>query len=535
MSRSSSPESSGSGSREGGLLNAIERIGNALPDPASLFLIGVVAVFLFSWLADIRGWESVLLNAQGEQVLTARATNLLSAEGFRWVTENLITIFVQFRPLGLVLVAAIGIAVAEKSGLIAAALKTILLIVPRSLITPATFFAGVMSSMAVDAGYIVLPPLAAAIYKAIGRSPLVGLAAVFAGVAAGFNANLLVTGLDPLLAGLTEEAARILDPGYHVNPACNWYFMVASTGLITLVGWGVSAWVVEPRLQKKSPEEGGPGGEGGSMDLRLSREEIRGLAWAVLATVITLGAIIANVVFPWGFLHDPAGSIGTGPDQQPFATWIGAIVPLLLLLFLFPGLAYGVAVGTIRSDRDVVRMMTEYMGILANYIVLAFFAAIFVAGFAESGLGQMMAIEGGDLLRRAGLPTWALMIGFILVVGFINLFVGSMSAKWAMLATVFVPMFMTIGISPEMTQVAYRIGDSATNAITPLNQYLVVVLVFMQQYVRKAGIGTLIALMLPYSVAFLIAWTILLVAWIQIGLPIGVDAPLTWSAEMIGE
>ncbi len=533
MASTSPSDSNTTRPREGGLLNAIERIGNALPDPASLFLIGVVAVFLFSWLADFRGWESVLLNAQGEQVLNASATNLLSASGFRWVIENLITIFVEFRPLGLVLVAAIGIAVAEKSGLIAAALKTILVVVPRSLITPATFFAGVMSSMAVDAGYIVLPPLAAAIYKAIGRSPLVGLAAVFGGVAAGFNANLLVTGLDPLLSGLTEEAARVLDPGYNVNPACNWYFMIASTFLITLVGWGVSAWIVEPRLKRRSPEEGGPGGAGESMDMNLTSAEKRGLIWAGFATVLTLGGIIANVYFPWGFLHDPEGSIGTGPDQQPFATWIGAIVPLLLLLFLFPGLAYGVAVGTIRNDRDVVRMMTEYMGILANYIVLAFFAAIFVASFAHSGLGQMMAIEGGDLLRRAGLPTWALMIGFIAVVAFINMFVGSMSAKWAMLATVFVPMLMTIGISPEMTQVAYRIGDSTTNAITPLNQYLVVVLVFMQQYVKKAGIGTLIALMLPYSIAFFIAWTIMLIVWIQFGLPIGIDAPLTWSPEMM--
>jgi len=534
MANSTPPDASAPPKGERGLLNKIERIGNALPDPATLFLIGVVCVFLFSWLADFRGWESVLRNAEGEEVLAAEATSLVSAHGFRWVIENLIEIFINFRPLGLVLVAAIGIAVAEKSGLIAAMLKMILVVMPRSLITPATFFAGVMSSMAVDAGYIVLPPLAAAIYKAIGRSPLVGLAAVFGGVAAGFNANLLVTGIDPLLAGLTEEAARILDPGYNVNPACNWYFMIASTFLITFVGWGVSAWIVEPRLHAKTPEEGGPGGDGDAIDLHRAGDGKRGLVWAVVATVVTLGTIVANVVFPWGFLYDAPGSIGTGPDQQPFATWIGAIVPLLVLLFFFPGLAYGVAVGTIRSDRDVVRMMTEYMGVLANYIVLAFFAAIFVASFAQSGLGQMMAIEGGDLLRRAGLPTWALMIGFIFVVGFINLFVGSMSAKWAMLATVFVPMLMTIGISPELTQVAYRIGDSTTNAITPLNQYLVVVLVFMQQYVPKAGIGTLISLMLPYSIAFFIVWTIMLVAWILLGLPIGVDAPLTWSPESIG-
>ncbi len=528
------PTSSEAPKREGGLLNAIERIGNALPDPATLFLIGVVVVFGVSWLAEFRGWESVLLNTDGEQVLSASATNLLSADGFRWLIENLISMFVNFRPLGLVLVAAIGIAVAEKSGLIAAALKAILVVVPRSLITPATFFAGVMSSMAVDAGYIVLPPLAAAIYKAIGRSPLVGLAAVFAGVAAGFNANLLVTGIDPLLAGLTEEAARILDPSYNVNPASNWYFMIVSTFMITIVGWGISAWIVEPRLQKKSPEEGGPGADGDSIDLNLSAEEKRGLWWAGLTTLLTLGLIVANIFFSWGFLYDAPGSIGTGEGQQPFATWIGSIVPLLVILFFFPGLGYGIAVGTIRSDRDIVRMMSEYMAILANYIVLAFFAAMFVASFAYSGLGQMMAIEGGDLLRRADLSTSALLVGFIFVVAFVNLFVGSMSAKWAMLATVFVPMLMTLGISPELTQVAYRIGDSTTNSITPLNQYLVVVLVFMQQYVKKAGIGTLVSLMLPYSAAFLVVWTILLVIWIALGLPIGVDAPLTWSPDALG-
>ncbi|MEQ9617205.1 MAG: AbgT family transporter [Phycisphaerales bacterium] len=520
--------------RQRGLLNAIERIGNALPDPATLFIIGCVCVFGFSWFASANDWHSVLLNSEGEQVLSADATNLVSADGFRWLIENLIPIFVNFRPLGLVLVAAIGIAVAEKSGLIAAALKMILLIVPRSLITPATFFAGVMSSMAVDAGYIVLPPLAAAIYKALGRSPLVGLAAVFGGVAAGFNANLLVTGLDPLLAGLTEEAARILDPSYNVNPACNLYFMIASTFLITGVGWAVSAWFVEPRLQNKSPEEGGPGGDGDAMNLKLTADEKKGLIWGTLATVVTLGVLVASVLLPWGFLYDAPGTVGPGPDQRPFATWIGAIVPILVILFFVPGLAYGLVVGTIRSDRDVIRMMGEYMALLASYIVLAFFAAIFVESFDHSGLGKMLAIEGGNILRSAGLPTWALMIGFIVVVSFINMFVGSMSAKWAMLATVFVPMLMTVGISPEMTQVAYRIGDSTSNSISPLNPYVVVVLVFMQQYVKKAGIGTLIALMLPYFIAFFIVWTTMFVAWILLGLPIGIDAPLTWSPDSIG-
>lgn len=516
--------------RRRSLLDWVEVIGNALPDPATLFLIGAVIVMIISAIASVRGWESTLTNAEGEAVMRATATNLLSAEGLRWFAENVIKIFVEFRPLGLVLVAAIGISVAEKSGMIAAALKTALLFTPRSLLTPATFFVGVMSSMAVDAGYIVLPPLAMAMYKAVGRSPLVGLAAVFAGVAAGFNANLLITGLDPLLAGLTEEAARIMDKEYSVNAGCNWWFMIASTLVITLVGWAVTHWFVEPRMTKRSAAEGGPGegGDGESMDLTPNVTEIFGLKVATVAMLATLGAIIACILIPGAPLYDAPGTLGPG-KMRPYATWIGVIVPLLVLLFFIPGLAYGVAVKSIRNDRDVVRMMTEYMAGLGNYVVLAFFAAIFVKFFEHSGLGRMLAIEGGEYLKGLGLPTWALIVGLVALVAFINMFIGSMSAKWAMLATVFVPMLMQVGISPELTQAAYRIGDSVTNSVSPLNPYLVVVLMFMQQYVRKAGIGTLVSLMLPYSIAFFVVWTLMLVVWILVGAPLGLDAPLHYT------
>ena len=521
------------GSQKGsGLLDRIERLGNALPDPMTLFLLGSVLVFAASAVATSVGWESRLYDQDGELVLEESARNLLTADGFRWLITNLVQIFVGFRPLGLVLVAVIGIAVADRSGLLAAVLKGVLLMVPRALLTPATFFTGVMSSMAVDAGYIVLPPLAAAVFRAAGRSPLLGLAVVVAGVASGFNANLFITGLDPMLAGLTEETARILDPTYSVNPACNLYFMIASTLVLTGVGWAITAFFVEPRLSRRSPEDGGVGAPAGEDEEQaptaLTAAEFRGILWAVGATVVTLIGILACIFFEWGFLHDPAGSIGTGPGQQPFATWIVAIVPLLLLLFLVPGLAYGLAAGTIRSDRDVVRMMSEYMGLMGNYIVLAFFAAIFVESFDHSNLGRMLAIEGGNALRQVNLPSWALMVGFILVVATINMFVGSMSAKWAMLATVFVPMFMTVGVSPELTQLTYRIGDSVTNSISPLNPYVVVVLVFMQQHVKKAGLGTLVSLMLPYALVFLIVWSAMLVFWIVLGLPIGPGAPLAY-------
>ena len=518
--------------RRKGILDWVEVIGNALPDPATLFLIGAFIVMVISAIAAHMQWESVLLDDAGNVVLQAQATNLLGSEGLRWFAENVIKMFVEFRPLGLVLVAAIGIAVAEKSGFIAAALKTALLVVPSWLLTPTTFFLGVMSSMAVDAGYIVLPPLAAALYKAVGRSPLVGLAAVFAGVAAGFNANLFITGLDPLLSGLTQEATNIIDPTYKVAPTCNWWFMIASTIVITFTGWGVTRWIVEPRMNKRSPLEGGPGSTGDgdeTMSLTPDDTEVKGLLAAAVVMVLTIGAIVACVLIPGAPLYDPPGTIGPEPGQRSYPFWIDVIVPLLILLFLFPGLAYGIVVKTIRNDRDVVRMMSEYMSGLGNYIVLAFFAAIFVNFFAHSGLGKMLAIEGGAYLKELGLPTWAMMVGFVVLVGFINMFVGSMSAKWAMLAVVFVPMLMQVGVSPQLTQAAYRIGDSVTNSISPLNPYIVVVLMFMRQYVKQAGIGTLISLMLPYSIAFFLIWTLMLVVWIFGGWTLGPKAPLDYT------
>lgn len=492
----------------------------------TLFVLGTLVVLVLSSVAAGRGWESRLLSDSGAVVAEAKAVDLLSAAGLRWLVTNLISIFTGFAPLGLVLTAAIGIAVAERSGLISAALKCVLLVVPSALLTPATFFAGVMSSAAVDAGYIVLPPLAAAIYKAAGRAPMVGIAAVFAGVASGFNANLFITGLDPMLAGMTEAAARILDPDYHVNSLCNWWFMIASTLLITGVGWAVTAWYVEPRLSRKSPEEGGPPATVDHSAMRLDSSEKLGLVWALFAGLLAVALVAAAILVPGWILNDPPGTLRSEGGTQAFPTWITAIVPLLVVLFFVPGMAYGIVARTIRSDRDVVRMMSEYMSVLGNYIVLAFFAAIFVKCFEQSNLGRMLAIEGGNFLRTLDLPKGVLMVAFIAVVMGVNLFVGSMSAKWAMLATVFVPMFMTIGISPELTQVTYRIGDSVTNSISPLNPYIIIMLVFVQQQNRKAGLGTLISMMLPYALAIGIAWSVLLVLWIALGIPLGVEGPL---------
>jgi len=508
----------------GGLLGAIERVGNALPDPATLFLLGALVVMAASHWAASAGWAVEKTIARdgvlAAETLTARS--LLSADGVYWALSNLVKSFVEFPPLGVVLVGMLGIGVAERSGFIGALLKAVMLAVPTGLLAPTLMFVGVMSSMGVDAGYVVLPPVAAALYRAVGRSPLVGLATVFAGVSAGFSANLFVTGLDPMLAGFTTDAARLRDPGYEVAATANWWFMIASTVLLTGVGWGVTAWWVEPRWRDRPAEEGGPAPVDASAleSQRLTPEQRRGL-WAALgALAVTLAAMAAAVAVPGAPLH-------AGPGESP--RWIPVIVPLLFIGFLVPGVAYGVAVGEVRSDRDVARMMGESMAGMGTYLVLAFFAAQFIAWFRYSGLGEMLAITGGEVLVRAALPGSALMVAFVGVVAVGNLFIGSMSAKYAFFAPVFVPMFMAVGISPELTQVTYRIGDSVSNVITPLNPYVVILLVFLRRYAPGAGIGTLVALMLPYALVFSLAWIVMLVGWMGLGWELGPAGPLSYT------
>jgi aminobenzoyl-glutamate transport protein len=512
----------------GKLLDRIERVGNALPDPATLFVLGALAVMLASQVAVSLDW-SVEKNISRDGAVvqqTVTAVSLLSGDGLYWALRSMVKSFVEFPPLGVVLVGMLGIGVAERSGLIGAFLKSVMLAVPGVLLTPAVVFVGVLSSMGLDAGYVVLPPVAAALYQAVGRSPLVGLAAVFAGVSAGFGANLLVTSLDPLLAGLSSESARLLDPGYSVAATANLWFMIASTLLLTAVGWAVTAWWVEPRFRDKPAEQGGPA-PSFSSDLAahsLGERERRGL--------LTAGATVGAGLVLLALAHGLPGAPLAGSDG-PFPRWVAAIVPLLFLGFLLPGIAYGIATGTVRSDRDVAKMMGETMSGMGGYIVLAFFAAQFIAYFKYSGLGEMLAITGGQLLVRAQLPPSLLMVSFVGVVIVGNLFIGSMSAKYAFFAPVFIPMFMQVQISPELTQVAYRIGDSVSNVITPLNPYMVIILVFMRRYYADSGIGTLVALMLPYTLAFGLAWTAMLVLWMATGVELGPAGPLLYSGPAL--
>ena len=486
-------------------LNIIEKGGNALPDPGTLFAILAVVVIIISgiggalnWSVDFVGINSKTMKTE-EMIISTKS--LMTKEGVNYIFTSMVKNFTDFAPLGTVLVAIIGIGIAERSGLMAAILKKIALSTPKKLVTVMVIFLGIMSNIASDAGYVVLPPLAALIFLSFGRHPIAGLAAAFAGVSGGFSANLLIGTIDPLLGGISTEAAKILDPTYEVLPTANWYFMIASTFVISFLGTLINDKIVEPRLGKYTGDE--------TTDFQeVTVEEKKALRSAGIATVAML-ILLVPIYFALG-----KNFLGSG------------LVPIIVIFFALPGLAYGKSIGTIKNDSDVMGMLTKSMSGMAGYIVLVFFAAQFIAYFAYTNLGTILAVKGADFLETAGIGGIPLVIGFILIVGFLNLFMGSASAKWAILAPVFIPMLMRIGYSPEFTQLAYRIGDSTTNIISPLMSYFAMIIVFMQKYDKKASLGTLISVMLPYSIAFLIGWSIFLAAWMLSGLPIGPEVQI---------
>ncbi|MFN0068316.1 MAG: AbgT family transporter [Limisphaerales bacterium] len=493
----------------GRFLNALERAGNKLPDPLLLFVFIAAAIPVASWLVSLTGW-TLAHPVTGKPL---QVVNLLAPDQLRRMLTDAVPNFVNFPPLGVVLVAMLGIGIAEKAGLLAAGLRLLVVALPRRALTAGVVFAGVLSNVASDAGYVVLVPLAAAAFASVGRHPVAGLCAGFAGVAGGYSANLLISTLDPMLAGFTQSAAQLFDPAYTVNAAANYYFMAASTFILTAAGALVTERIVEPRL--------GPwrGGTAATAPAGLTPDERRGLRGAGVAVVLMVAGIVALVAPEGGLLRDDKGGL------DPFYK---SIVPLMSLLFLAPGLVYGRITGAVRDARTASKMLAETVGTMGGYIVLAFVAAQFIAYFAWSNLGLMIALGGAEVLRASGLPTLALIFGVILISAGVNLFIGSASAKWALMAPVLVPMLMKLGLSPEMTQATYRVGDSVTNVITPLMPYFPMILTFAQKWDPSLRIGTLIANMLPYTLAFLAVWSLLLGGWYVLDLPLGPDAPIRY-------
>lgn len=493
-------------------LNTVERLGNALPHPATLFLLLAATTIVLSFVLHALG-VSVAHPGTGRSV---EVVNLLSVGGIQRMLTEAIRNFIAYPPLGMSLMCLLGIGVAEQTGLLGAGLRLVVLASPAKLITPMVVFAGVMSNAGSEVGYVLLIPLAGALFHALGRHPLVGIAAAFAGVSGGYSSNLLVGSVDVLLAGLSEAAAQLIDPTYRVDAFANYYFMAVSTFLITGAGTWITERIVAPRLGTYT-------GPAPREELKpLSALEKRGL-WAAVITVLAMAALVLAGTLPAdGFL--------VNPENPTFANsaFMSGLVTFIFLFGLLPGVAYGIAAKTVRNDHDVMNGMTVTMKSMASFIVLAFFAAQFIAYFNWTNLGVITAVKGAEFIQHLGLQDQPilLMVAIILFGATVNLLMSSASAKWALLAPVFIPMFMLLGYTPELVQGAFRIGDSVTNIITPVLSYFPLILTFVQRYEPKGGIGTMIATMLPYTIVFTIAWSIMLAIWIGFGLPMGPGAPL---------
>jgi aminobenzoyl-glutamate transport protein len=500
----------------GGFLGAVERIGNKLPDPAVLFIALLFIVWVLSWLLSYVTF-SVVDPRTGEPLVI---NNLLAPGAITEFLSVMVTNFSHFHPVGVVLVAMLGIGVAEHTGFINSAIRSLLNVTPAKLLTPMVILVGIVSHSAVDAGYVLVIPLGGVIFYAAGRHPLAGIAAAFAGVSGGFSANFVPSSLDPLLQGLTQAGAQILDPDIVINPLNNYFFTTASSLLIIGLGWYITDRIVEPRISKTEID-------GDAEDLPemhdLEPNERKGLRWALIAMVIGIAILFATAL--------PQGSAWRSADGDLTAfsaPMMRSIVSLIFLLFLIPGVVYGIVAGTMKSSKDMIVGMTHAMNGMAYYLVIMFFIAQFVYAFGQSNLGVLLALEGASFLKSMNASASITIVGIVLLTGFVNIFVGSASGKWGLLAPIFVPMLMSLGISPDLTQAAYRVGDSSTNIITPLMPYFPLVVVYCQRYVKNTGIGTLTAMMLPYSMWFLLTWTIFLLIYYAIGMPLGIAASYTY-------
>ncbi len=506
------------------LLDGVERLGNRLPDPALLFLMLMLAVWVVSaLLANVAFAE--IDPRSGEAI---RINSLLAGTSITAFMATMVQTFVTFAPLGVVLVAMLGLGVAEHTGFINAALRAVLSFTPKMLLTPVLVAVGILSHVAVDAGYVLVIPLGAVIFYAAGRHPLAGIAAAFAGVSGGFSATFFVpSSLDPLLAGITQEAARILDPAIAINPLNNYFFTTASTVLVVAVGWFLTDRVIEPRL-RATPVDGDMA-DMPTMDALGARER-RGLLLALAAMLLGVLTLVLSALptgSPWRAPAELAPGIA-GELLVSQAPLMQSIVALIFVFFLVPGVVYGYVAGTVRNHRDIITGMSRAMSGMGYYIVMAFFAAQFIYAFAQSNLGALLAIKGANGLQALGLPMGVTLVGIVLLSGAVNLLVGSASAKWALIGAIMVPMLMQLGVSPDLTQAAYRVGDSSTNIVTPLLPYFPLIVVFCQRYVKSAGIGTLLALMLPFSVTLLVTWTAFLLGFWALDLPLGLGASLTY-------
>ncbi|WP_404333570.1 AbgT family transporter [Planococcus rifietoensis] len=486
-----------------GFLNFIEKWGNRLPDPFFIFVYLAVFVVLLSWLVSSLG-TTVVHPGTGEELAIQ---SIVSGEGIRYILAETINNFTGFAPLGLVLVMMLGIGLAERVGLMETAIKKSILNAPKSLITYAVIFTGIMGNLASDAAFILVPPLAAMVFASVGRHPLAGLAAGFAGTGAGFTANILITGTDALLSGISTEAARTIDDTMVVTPVDNWYFMSASVVVMAIVGAIITEKLVEPRLGKYT-------GRTDNSFEPVTKQENKGLLNAVIAGAVYIGLIALLLFFPGSPVRNEDGGIIPSP-------FLSGIVPIILFFFITVAVAYGITVKKITESKDIPAYMGDAIKDMSGYIVLIFAAAQFISYFNWSNLGIWLAVNSAEFLTSINMTGLPVMVGFSILAALLNLLIFSGSAQWALMAPIFIPMFMLLDYHPAFVQLAFRIADSSTNIITPLNPYILIVLAFMREYDKKAGLGTLISLMLPYSLIFFGVWLVMMIIFALTGLPIG--------------
>jgi len=528
-----SSELTGAARRQRGFLGFIEKVGNVLPDPIMIFVYLIGFLMILSAIGEALGWSASLSYPGTEApdggtlengILTYTATSLFSEANIARLLTEMPRTLTGFAPLGLVLLVMFGAGVAERTGLFSALIRASLRDAPKVILTPLVCIIGMTSHHASDAAYVVFIPLAALLYAAVGRHPLVGLAAAFAAVSGGYAGNITPGQIDVLLFGFTQEAAQIIDPNWTMNPLGNWWFILAIVVLFTPIIWFVTDRIIEPRLGKW----------GGSEDTAIqaelaksavTKEEKKGLGWAGLVA-LAIVAVFAALCFTPGYtpLIDETKE---GPASlEPFYR---ALITGFFLLFLLCGMAFGIAVGTVKNAKDVIDKMIEGIKSMAPYIVFALFAAHFVAMFNWSRLGPIAAINGAEILKDMALPAPVLLVSVLLFSSFLDLFIGSASAKWSALSPVVVPMFMLLGISPEMTQAAYRMGDSYTNIMTPLMSYFPLILGFARRWDSSFGVGSLLSLMLPYALCFMVAGIAMTAMWVFLDLPLGPHATVHYT------
>jgi aminobenzoyl-glutamate transport protein len=496
------------------LLDAVERAGNKVPHPAVLFTGLIAVVVLLSALLASLGvsveYQRINLQTHEAETASTAVRSLLAADGIRFMFTSVVANFINFGPVGIIIVAMIGVGLSERSGLIGAIIHKIVTVAPRKAITAIIVTLGVLSSIASDAGYLVLIPLGAAAFHSLGRHPLVGLAAAFSGVAAAFGANFLVKPIDGILAEMTNDAVRVVDPGRTIGITANFYFGIASSLLLIVVCTLVTDWIVEPQQGAYNGEAPAAGSD------ELSADESRGLTWAAGAWVVLLAGLAALTLPPGAPLRNPA--TGELIGESPF---MSSLVTLIMIVFFAGGVAYGFGARTLSSANDVIDAVTKTLADLAALLLLFFVISQFVAYFNYTGIGTVLAVKMANILKQADLGSGSLLLGFIIVGVILSIPIPNILPKWAIMAPIFVPLFLKLGIGPDVVLAAYRVSDSPPNVVNPLLPHFALVVGFAQRYQKDTGIGTIIAMMLPYCVATIIAWTALFLAWFALGWPFG--------------